>query len=234
MHDTPASTSPHSHSSNHPQVEGLYVGSLQTLAPEGQQTGIYKRRVEQVDVNALGMIGDVQADKRVHGGVEKALHQYALSSYAKIRDQYPTLERLAVAGSIGENISSSLLADDNVSIGDIYRIGTVLVQISQPRSPCWKINHRFDTELLSRFIAEQHIAGWYYRVLEHGQIKIGDLIILQQRFSNSLSVAEFSRIVTSHRPPLAALALAAACTGLAADWQTRLQHRCAYLAQQGL
>lgn len=212
-------------------VEGLYVGSLQTLAPEGQQTGIYKQRVEQVSVNHLGIIGDVQADKRVHGGVEKALHQYALSSYALIRAEYPTLADTAIAGSIGENISSHILDDQNVYIGDIYRIGTTLVQVSQPRSPCWKINHRFDTDMLSRFIAERHISGWYYRVLEDGQMTVGDPIVLEERFADSLSIAEFSTIVTSHRPALATLARAAACPALAPDWQARLQHRCEYLAK---
>ena len=214
-----------------PIIDGLYVGSLKTLAREGQQTGIYKQRVESVQVNSLGIIGDVQADKRVHGGVEKALHQYAQSSYAQIHAHYPELAEVAVIGSIGENISSPVLDDQSVYIGDIYAIGSVIVQVSQPRSPCWKINHRFDTDLLSKFIAEQHICGWYYRVLQDGQISVGDAIILQQRFSDSLAVGEFSRIATMHRPPLETLALAAACHGLAPEWKTRLQHRCEYLAK---
>ncbi len=212
-------------------ITGLYVGSLQTLAPEGQQTGIYKAPVQQVAVNRLGIIGDVQADKRVHGGPEKALHQYALSSYALIRAHYPALADLAVAGSIGENLSSPVMDDQNVYIGDIYAIGTTLVQVSQPRSPCWKINHRFDTDMLSRFIAEQHISGWYYRVLQDGEITLGDPITLRQRFADSLSVAAFNTIATMHRPTLDDLRLAAACPGLTPDWQSRLQHRCEYLAK---
>jgi MOSC domain-containing protein YiiM len=217
-----------------PLVEGLYVGSLQTLAPEGQQTGIYKTPTSHVAVNHLGIIGDVQADKRIHGGVEKALHQYAQSSYATIIAQYPELTDIAVVGSIGENISSPLLDDHNVHIGDIYAIGTTLVQVSQPRSPCWKINHRYDTDMLSKFLAERHISGWYYRVLQDGEISVGDGIILRERFADSMSVADFSAIVTSHRPALATLLSAARCHGLAPEWKTRLENRCGYLAKNQL
>ncbi len=210
-------------------VEALYVGTLQTLAPEGQQTGIYKHSIQTVNVNSLGLIGDVQADKRVHGGIEKAVHQYALSSYATIIAQYPELKDIAIAGSIGENISSQNMDDGNVHIGDIYQIGSVTLQVSQPRSPCWKINHRFDTHLLSKFIAEHYITGWYYRVLQAGEIKVGDSITLLERFTANMSIARFNKIVTSHPPTFDMLKLAANCQGLSEDWRNRLIHRLDYL-----
>ncbi|WP_410210906.1 MOSC domain-containing protein [Aquirhabdus sp.] len=212
-----------------PVVEALYVGKLQTLMPEGQQTGIFKDPTPSAEINELGIVGDIQADKRVHGGIDKALHQYALSSYKAITDHYPELSGIAVAGSIGENISSQSLEDTNVHIGDIYEIGSVIVQVSQPRSPCWKINHRFDTHLLSQFIAEHCITGWYYRVLRSGQIHVGDPIKALERFDQSLSITEFNRIVTSHRPLPEVLAQAAQCPGLALDWKNRLDHRIEYL-----
>lgn len=209
-------------------VEALYLGTLQIL-PDGQQTGIYKHSIQTAHVNELGIIGDIQADKSVHGGAEKALHQYALASYATIISQYPELKDIAIAGSIGENISSQNMDDCNVYIGDIYHIGSVILQVSQPRSPCWKINHRFNTHLLSKFIADNDITGWYYRVLQTGEIKVGDSITLIERFDDSLSIARFLEIVTSHRPTPEILAQAANCHGLALEWKNRLDHRMSYL-----
>lgn len=217
-------------------VDSLFIGSLKTLSPDGQgqQTGIYKHSISSAQVNELGLIGDVQADQRVHGGVEKAVHQYALSSYATIITQYPELKDIAIAGSIGENISSPNMDDRNVYIGDIYHIGSVIVQVSQPRSPCWKINHRFDKHQLSKFIADNYISGWYYRVLQAGEINEGDSITRLERFNDSLSVAGFLEIVTSQRPTYEMLAQAAACHGLNVDWKVRLEHRMSYLSKNTL
>ena len=141
-------------------VSGLYRGSLQSLEPEGQRTGIFKEAIQSAEVDEEGILGDHQADRRFHGGLEKALHQYALASYEKIGSEYPVLKGIAVPGSIGENISSPSLSDSTVCIGDVYRIGGVLVQVSQPRSPCWKINHKFGIDKLSLFIERQRITGW--------------------------------------------------------------------------
>ncbi len=217
-------------------VDALFIGTLQTLSPEGQgqQTGMYKHSIPNAKINDLGIIGDVQADKRVHGGIEKALHQYAQSSYATIISQYPELKDIAIAGSIGENITGPNMDDRNVYIGDIYQIGPVMVQVSQPRSPCWKINHRFNTPQLSKFIADNYITGWYYRVLQSGVIKVGDPISLLERLNDSLSIARFLEIVTSQRPSYEMLAQAAGCQGLNVDWKIRLEHRMSYLSKNTL
>lgn len=124
-------------------VTALYKGRLRPLPPEGRRTGIFKDPIERADVTKEGIVGDHQADRRFHGGPEKALHQYAQISYERIVSEFPELEGTAVPGSIGENISSSHLTDESICIGDIYRIGDVLAQVSQPRSPCWKINHKY-------------------------------------------------------------------------------------------
>jgi MOSC domain-containing protein YiiM len=169
-------------------VKALYRGRLRSLEPEGQRTGIYKDPIDVAEVTAEGIAGDQQADRRFHGGAEKALHQYAVSSYERIVESFPELQGTAVPGSIGENISSSGLTDAGVCIGDIYRMGPVLVQVSQPRSPCWKINHRFRVERLSRFIEQHRITGWYYRVLEPGVLTVGDDIALVERPNEAVSV----------------------------------------------
>lgn len=211
-------------------ITTLYAGNLRTLEPEGQQTGIYKEVIQQAEVNKTGIIGDHQADLRIHGGVEKALHQYARNSYLKIIEAYPLLKGCAVPGSLGENISAPDMTEQTVCIGDIFRMGEVLVQVSQPRRPCWKINHRFHTSRLSVFIEQQRINGWYYRVLETGKMQIGDTISLVDRFNEGVSVDHFLTVANQHRPNLQQLEVLAHCKGLNSDWAERLKQRQTYLA----
>jgi len=213
-------------------VCGLYRGRLCFLAPEGQRTGIYKDSVASADVTAEGIVGDHQADRRFHGGPEKALHQYAQLSYEKIVSEFTELEGTAVPGSIGENISSPCLTDANVCIGDIYRLGGVLVQVSQPRSPCWKINHKFGIEKLSLFIEQQGITGWYYRVLETGKIQVDDEIELVERLNEGVSIAYFVDLIKQHRPDLDELDALIRCDGLNQEWSARLKDRRVYLGTE--
>lgn len=213
-------------------VTALFKGGLRPLPPEGQRTGIFKDAVESADVTNEGFVGDHQADRRFHGGSEKALHQYALVGYERIAAEFPQLSGIAVPGSIGENVSSPDLSDSSVYIGDLYRIGPVLVQVSQPRSPCWKINHRFGVEKLSKFIELQRISGWYYRVLEVGTIRVGDAIQLLDRPDDGVSIEQFVDIATSHRPALEGLDSLIRCDGLNPDWKARLAERAAYLRSE--
>ncbi len=210
-------------------VLGLYAGSIKFLEPDGEKTGIYKDPVETVEVGINGIIGDVQADKRFHGGPEKALHQYSIYSYEKIVNSFAELELIAVPGSIGENISSSRLDDSNVNIGDIYRIGSVLLQVSQPRSPCWKINSRFDNPKLAKFIAQNQISGWYYRVKETGTMTIGDQIQLLERDTDAVSIKQFTHITYQHRPNKDKLNRLINIPALNIEWKTRLKKRLEYL-----
>ena len=136
------------------RVEGLYIGKISVLGPEGQLSGIFKRPVGTVNVSADGFEGDHQADRRVHGGPEKAIHHYAAENYALLAASFPAIAQALVPGQIGENVSTQGWTEDDVHLGDVFRIGAARVQVSQPRSPCWKINHRFDVEGLSKLIAE--------------------------------------------------------------------------------
>ena len=206
-------------------ISALYCGSIKFLKPEGEKTGIYKDPVESAQIDENGIIGDIQADKRFHGGPEKALHQYSIYSYQQITQQFDELEGIAVAGSIGENISSADLDDTNVYIGDIYKIGEVVVQVSQPRTPCWKINSRFDNSKLAKFIAQQQITGWYYRVVENGLMKVGDEIELLERQNETASIKTFTQITLQHRPSLEELNLLINISGLNLEWKARLENR---------
>ena len=115
-----------------------------------------------------GFSGDAQADRRVHGGPEKAVHLYPAAHYTRLAERFPEAAAQLQPGSLGENISSSTLDETRVRIGDIFRLGEARLQVCQPRSPCWKIDDRFGCAGMAAYIAEQRLTGWYFRVLQPG------------------------------------------------------------------
>ncbi len=207
------------------EVQGLYRGKVQTLLPSGENTGIYKQPVSHVDVDELGIKGDVQVDKRYHGGPDKALHQYSLSSYRRIVEAHAELENIAVPGSIAENITIAEMDEATVCIGDKYRFGSVLVQVSEPRRPCWKINAVFKQSDLSEFIAREGITGWYYRVLEAGEISLGDTAELVEQPNPRITIAYFNSILNGTGSSPGELTSLIECVGLAAYLRQRLEKR---------
>jgi MOSC domain-containing protein YiiM len=212
------------------KISALFAGGTGRLEPDGRLSGIFKRPiVGRITVTKLGLVGDEHCDRQVHGGPEKAVHQFAEESYAKLALQYPTLATQLISGSIGENISAGVLTEDNVHLGDVYRIGNTVLQVSQPRSPCWKINERYGVEDMSMFIAEQHITGWYYRVIEPGSIEGGHEIELLDRPNSQFSIDKFWQVQSAHRPDLVELSSIASLTTLAETWRIRLMKRVEYL-----
>ncbi|HPY40122.1 MAG TPA: MOSC domain-containing protein [Thiolinea sp.] len=206
-------------------VGHLYATSTPRRIGENQAfTGIWKDPIKQAAIDEEGIKGDIQVDKRVHGGAEKALHQYAIASYVRLHAAFPELAARIPIGSMGENFTIAGMHEDNVHIGDIYRIGSALVQVSQPRNPCWKINSKFDDERLAKFIAAQHIPGWYYRVLEAGQVELGDSMELVERF-NPMSLRNFLAAYEKHRPNFLILRSMARTQGLTLSWQVKIQQR---------
>jgi MOSC domain-containing protein YiiM len=205
------------------KIIGLYTGDSSIIGPKNSPTGIFKHRVNLVQIDSLGIIGDVQADKRFHGGPEKALHQYALSGYERIIKRYPLLHKKAQPGAIGENITATSMNDKNVCIGDIYQIGEVKVQVSSPRIPCWKIDEKFKQPNLNKFVGKNHITGWYYRVLEGGSISLHDKVELTQRPNSFLTVSLFMQIVRGTIKDNSIIKNAVLAQGLDPEWCSRLQ-----------
>ncbi|MDR6412794.1 MOSC domain-containing protein YiiM [Paraburkholderia terricola] len=216
-------------------IQQIFAGGLENLEPEGQRTGIYKRgNPGAARVEVMGIVGDEHGDPRVHGGAEKAVHQYAVENYSKLMHEFPQCAQSLKPGSLGENISAHGMSEPNVHIGDVFQAGSAVLQVSQPRSPCWKINHRFGVERMSMFIAQARITGWYYRVLRPGNIQPGDPITRLERHTSRFSIEQFWLVQMSHRPSLDDLAELAAVPGLAPEWRQRLQHRAKWLRAESL
>lgn len=214
-------------------VASLFAGGIGYLEPEGQRSGIFKKKIlGRATVTAQGIVGDEHADKRVHGGPEKAVHHYAAENYQRLIEKFPQIAHAFMPGCIGENISTSHLTEENVHIGDLFRIGTVVAQISQPRSPCWKIDHRFGIDRMSMYVAREFITGWYYRVIEPGFIEASDGIELLERQDRSFSIAQFWRVQLLHQPSASDLLDLAAIPGLSTEWQRRLTERAKWLQKR--
>ncbi len=121
-----------------------------------------------------GLAPDEQADRRVHGGPEMAVHLYPLDHHAFWREELGALDILDQPGAFGSNLAVHGLTERDVHIGDQFRVGTALLEISQPRQPCWKIEHRFGHKGMVATIIKTGRPGWYFRVLEFGEAQAGD------------------------------------------------------------
>ncbi len=216
------------------RIDAVYVGGVRPLPPEGHPSGIFKQAAAgPVMLGAQGLAGDEQADRRVHGGPWKALHHYAAENYARVAAAFADKAALFVPGSLGENVSTTGWDEATVCIGDIFRIGAATVQVSQPRQPCWKINHKFGEDDLMRFVAEHCVAGWYYRVLEGGAIAAGDAFELIARNPQPVPLRHLWYTFRAHRPDPGELASLRETAGLSPNWVQKLNERISWLKQNG-
>jgi MOSC domain-containing protein YiiM len=211
-------------------ILGLYAGQVRPMPGDGRPTAIFKQALAQpARIGWQGIEQDVQADRRVHGGLEKALHHFPLDNHRRLARQFPELAPRFVAGSIGENISTEGFDEAAVCIGDVYALGSARIQLNQPRSPCWKIDAKFGQEGITRYIAEQGISGWYYRVLAPGEAQVGEAFTLLERNADPVSLAELWQIARARRPPAEALQRIADTPGLNEAWRQKLLQRLDWL-----
>ncbi|KAJ5974023.1 hypothetical protein N7481_011233 [Penicillium waksmanii] len=145
------------------------------------QSAIFKSvRYGSVLVDKLGCRGDEHVYE-FHGGRDKALLQYCSQHYDVWRQELPGSAHLFHVGGFGENLVAHEANERNTCIGDVVRIGAVIAQVSLPRQPCFKLNHRFEEKNMSRLTQERFRTGWYYRILREGSIQAGDEIELLER-----------------------------------------------------
>ncbi len=155
-------------------------------------TSIFKEPVEgRVAVRGNNLVGDTQADLRVHGGPNKAIYAYASEHY-----QYwtKTLQRALKPGSFGENLTTEGLLESQVRIGDLFRIGTALLGVTQPRMPCAKLALRFSLPAMVKLFWKSNLSGIYFSVVEEGELGAGDEIELLETDPASVTIAEVLRV----------------------------------------
>ncbi len=176
-----------------------------------------------IAVGPLGLAGDEQADLSVHGGPDKAIHHYPFDHYPFWRGVMGEQPLLSGPGAFGENISALGLVETAVCIGDRYRLGSALAEVSQGRQPCWKQGHRLGNPAVTAQIVETRRSGWYYRVIEPGEVAAGDTITLADRPLPGWTVERvFGLLIAGeYEDDPAALRALAALEVLAESWRLR-------------
>jgi len=163
-------------------IEAILTGEAVPYTRPGSRSAIAKSpRPGAVEIGPLGIAGDQQGDPRVHGGPDKAVHHYPFDHYAAWRAELGDRPVLDAPGAFGENLSSRGLDEDAVCLGDRFSLGTAVLEVSQGRQPCWKLNDRFGVPDMARRVQDTGRTGWYYRVVEPGVARAGDALVLLER-----------------------------------------------------
>ncbi|MBL7647230.1 MAG: MOSC domain-containing protein [Candidatus Hydrogenedentes bacterium] len=173
------------------KLRSVNVSGLTQVVHQGElvQTGIFKRPVAgPVTVGTVQIAGDRQADLVNHGGEDKAVYGYPWEHYAHWsgelgRDDFEP-------GQFGENLTTEGILESELSIGDRLRVGTVLLEVSQPRVPCFKLNLRMKHPGFSKIFLKSGRVGFYFRVLEAGEVEAGDVIKIEATGHERITIME--------------------------------------------
>ncbi|WP_375473209.1 MOSC domain-containing protein [uncultured Nostoc sp.] len=187
-------------------------------------TGIFKEPVEgRVMMRSLNLDGDRQADLSVHGGKDKAVYVYPFEHYDYWRRKLPDMD--FPWGMFGENFTTVGLLEDEVNIGDRFRIGSAEVMVTQPRMPCYKLGIKFGrTDIVKQFL-DSRLTGFYFSVLQEGQLGNGDTLSLINRDSNNVTVADITRLYARETHDLELLHRVVQVEALPTGWRDYFQQQ---------
>ena len=178
------------------RVKALLTGKVRAYTRPGSRSGIDKQPVAgPLQIGLLGLTGDEQGDLRVHGGIDKAVHHYPFDHYATWQLDLGALPLLETAGAFGENISTTGIDETTVCLGDRFHLGTAVLEVSQGRQPCWKLNDRFGIPDIARRVQDSGRSGWYYRVLQPGHAQAGDHLACIERPHPDWSLARLAALL---------------------------------------
>ena len=165
-------------------------GTIITWHGKEEKTGIFKvPTAEPIFLGKTDVDKDTVVDRKYHGGLDKACYLFSSDEYAYWKKLYPNLDW--DWGMFGENLTIAGLEESQIRIGDIYKLGDALVQISQPREPCYKLGIRFKTQNIIRQFIDRSHPGTYVRILEEGLVSQGDSMVLVKQSENSLTTQQF-------------------------------------------
>jgi MOSC domain-containing protein YiiM len=211
------------------QVTALLTGRS-ALLPGGKRSAIAKAPVTgRVRIGRLGLEGDVQVNRRHHGGPEMAVHVYPLAHHAFWRDRLGAHPLLEQPGPFGSNIAIADLDEGQVRIGERFRLGSAVLEVSQPRMPCVTIERHFQRQGMVAAILASGRCGWYFRVVVEGAAQAGDALLRVADTGSPLSITTvFSAVAQPASPALPELlAEIGECPLLAAEWREKARAKLA-------
>lgn len=165
---------------------------------EQVETGIYKKPTSYpIFLGKTDVENDAVIDRRYHGGEHKACYFYAANHYAHFKELYPDLDW--EYGMFGENITIDHFEETNIRIGDTFQLGEAIVQVSEPRQPCFKLGVRFENQKILKDFIQSSYSGFYVRVLQEGFVKVGDELKLLKRNANDISVEDVFSLLSYNK-----------------------------------
>lgn len=181
-------------------LDTVLIGTPQPFREDGELSAIVKQPVSNaIELGEFGLAGNKVADVVHHGGRDKAVHLYPMEHYAYWQEKYPDSEVLKKPGAFGENFSCTGMTEDDLCLGDIFRVGQAIIQCSHGRSPCWKLNHRLGKSDVLRTVIKTTKSGSYFRVLETGLVKAGDEIEQIERPFPKWPISQVFKLVVGGR-----------------------------------
>ena len=200
------------------RIASVQVGRIAPLGPERVASAFLKSGVSgPVRAGELGLDGDHQADLSVHGGPEKAVYAYPAARYAEWAAAFPDLAQRFVAGAMGENLTVGDMVEDDICVGDVHAIGDALLQVCQPRQPCFKLALALGEPRLGKHMVRTGHSGWYYRVVREGALAAGDAVTLVERPNPDFAFPRLVRIVNLGGATLHELEALAEMPGIASN-----------------
>ncbi len=205
-------------------IVSVNVGLPQNVAWQGRtvRTGVWKTPVAgRIIARRLNLDGDGQGDLRGHGGEQRAIMVYQLESY-RYWAKYLARPDL-VPGNFGENLTVEGLADNEVCLGDRFRIGGAIVEVREPRDTCDRVGIRLNVPEIAALLVAHHRPGFYFRVIQEGDIGADDRIEKLSDGPERMTVAEVDALLYSAQHPVEALRRAVRIPALSRDWQGSMQ-----------
>ena len=202
------------------RIDGLFLGKVEQRWAGRAPSAIGKTAAPgRREIGENGFVDDAQADLEHHGGRDKAIHHYAADHYPAWISEGEIPGETAPA-AFGENISTRGMTEETLCVGDILRLGSAVVQISQGRQPCWKVSEHTENPRMAHLFQKTGRTGWYYRVLETGAAKVGDEVRLIERRRPKWSVKRVTAARLTRRVSEDDAALLADLPELAMGWRT--------------
>ncbi|WP_106494692.1 MOSC domain-containing protein [Lentibacillus sp. Marseille-P4043] len=217
---------------NAPYVHKLLIGKVKKMGHSDAtdrmdrpwESGIFKNSVTSgVWLGKTGLMGDQVGDTKNHGGPEKALFAYPTMHY-DYWIQELDLETIGI-GAMGENLAVDYAEENSVCIGDTYELGDAVIQVSQPRQPCWKPARRFRIMDFALRIQKSGRTGWYFRVLKEGYVQEKSELRLVERPYPQWTIKKCNEVMHVHKKDLKLAEELAACTHLGENWKRTLHKR---------
>ncbi len=196
------------------------------------ETGIFKEPVVgRIMLRETNLDGDRQADLTVHGGVNKAVYGYPAEHYDYWHKQLPKHE--LPWGAFGENFTTEGLLESQICVADKYRVGSAVLAVTTPRLPCFKLVAKFRRDdMIERFLRSGR-SGYYFSVVEEGEVGAGDELKLLERQDPTLTIAEIADLYVSASPDLEVLERALQVRALPESWRERFAARLAAATGKG-